>query len=237
MITMKKVFSTITKLVMLLSVIMLSACQEEPIPTKTKMQGVWEVVEAYNENNESIINDVNFLMPTYIHMDDKNSVNTTAGPMFMYLVYGNSNFIKISKKLDAAFQYSNLSLTEGEFFMTNEAYEDRFTIEMKLKFPTMETITTIMDLMGIKPPNLFEQVIYHKFLDVYVTVPEEDDQTMVWEFDDLTTTSYNVKDQYGNYVPWSLYDVPFSKARFVFKKRAESITELVKTHYDGNTQK
>lgn len=218
------------KIIFLIPIFLLFSCKEaEPVPTKAKMQGVWEVVEAYDEENKSIINDVNFLIPTYIQLDDKNSVNTTAGPMFMYLVYGGSNFIKITKKLDAAFQYSNLSLTEGEFFMSNNAYEERFTIEMKLKFPTMETINTILDLMGITPPNLFEEVIYHRFMDVYVSIPEDDENTMIWEFDNTTMTNYNIKDKYGNYVPWTLVNVPFSKARFVLQKRSESIVDLVKT--------
>lgn len=217
----------------------LNSCQEEekPVPTKEKMQGVWEVTEAYDDQNNSIMPNINHLAPTYIQMDDKNSVNSSAGPMFMYLVYGKSNFISITSKLDEAFKYADLSLTEGEFFISDEDYEDRFTVEIKMKFPTMETLTTILELMGIEPPKLFDAVIYHKFLDVHVTIPEEDPNTMVWEFDATTYTNYNVKDEKGYYVPWSLIDVPFTKGRFVFTKRVESLVDLVKASTAPKTAK
>lgn len=206
----------------------LTSCEPEPTPTHQLMQGVWQMDQAYNENDSVITESVNSFFPTYIHLDDNNSVNSTAGPMFMYVVYGGSKFVSIVSKLDQAFAYTDLKITEGEFFMVKDEVTDRFTIEIKMKFLTMESLTTLLEIMGINPPSLLEEVIYHKFVNVNVIVDEENPEQMIWEFDEQTEAIYNIKDQYGNYVAW--YGIPwenFTKGRFVFTKKSKSLTELV----------
>ena len=111
--------------------------------------------------------------------------------------------------------------------MQKNAVTDVFTIEMKMKFLTLETLTDILELMGINPPSFIEEVIYHKFVDVQVDIDEENDQQMVWTWTNRTQPVYNIKDQYGNYVLWDGIALnSFSKGRFVFRKRVESLIDL-----------
>lgn len=215
--------------ILLLATLSLTACkkEEEPIPTRDLMTGVWELTEAYDENDSLITDRINGTFPTYIHLDDNNSVNSTAAPMFMYLVYGKSNFVNIASKFDEAFGYADLKFTEGEFFMQKNVVTDVFTIEMKMKFLTLETLTDILELMGINPPSFIEEVIYHKFVNVNVQIDEENDQQMVWTWTNNTQPFYNIKDQYGNYVAWNgIAWESFTKGRFVFRKRVESLIDL-----------
>ncbi|MCI5057447.1 MAG: hypothetical protein MRY83_15130 [Flavobacteriales bacterium] len=205
----------------------LTGCTDEPTPTRDLMEGVWELTEAYDEDDSLITDRINGLFPTYVHLDDNNSVNSTAGPMFMYIVYGKSNFVNVASKLDQAFSYADLKFTEGEYFMKKDEVVDRFTIEMKMKFLTLESLTTILELMNINPPSFIEEVIYHKFIDVNVIIDDENDQVMEWAWDSSTQPTYNIKDEYGNPVLW--YGIPwesFTKGRFVFQKKVKSLTEL-----------
>ncbi|MBI4645440.1 MAG: hypothetical protein HY738_02315 [Bacteroidia bacterium] len=225
----------------LVLVFLFSACEEdEPTPTRDLMQGVWELTEAYNANDSLITNHVTSFFPTFIHLDDNNSVNSTTGPLFMYVVYGKSRFVEIISKLDQAFSYADLKLTEGEFFMKKNEVVDKFTIEIKMKFLTMEALTTILELMGINPPGLIEEVIYHKFMDVTVEISDEAPEQMTWIFTDNTQPVYNIKDEYGNYVSWTGLAInEFSRCRLKFEKRAKSLTELVQeaTENQGNNGK
>jgi len=205
-----------------------ASCDEVETPTHELMQGVWEITEAYDANDSSIIEHVNHMLPTYIWLDDMNGVTSTAGPMFMYIVYGESKFITITSKLDEAFKYADLTLTNGEFFMEKDKVVERFTIEMKMKFPTIETLETILDLMGLSLPSFVESVIYHKFIDVKVEIDDTDKETMIWTFDDVTQARYNIKDQYGDYVSWTGMPVEdFQRCKFVMVKKVKGIDELV----------
>lgn len=208
----------------------MSSCEpvEEPTPTHDLMQGVWELTEAYDETDSLITPRVTNLFPTFLHLDDNNSVNSTAGPLFMNIVYGDSKFVTFMSKLDDAFKYADMKLTEGEFFMIKNEVVDRFTIEIKMKFLTMESLTTILEMVGINPPGLMEAVIYHKFMDVNVLINDDNSEVMTWKFDDSTKPAYNIKDQYGNYVSWSgISPSNFSKVEVVWAKRVKSLTELV----------
>ena len=68
---------------------------EEEIPTKSNMEGVWEVIEAYDEDGTPIIDDIAFPVAAF-HLSSDNTVLSTAGPMTMYIVYGNSEYVKIA---------------------------------------------------------------------------------------------------------------------------------------------
>jgi len=207
-----------------------SSCEpvEEPTPTHDLMQGVWELTEATDENDSIITSRVTNLFPTFLHLDDNNSVNSTAGPLFMNIVYGQSDFVTFMSKLDDAFKYADMKLTEGEFFMIKNEVVDRFTIEIKMKFLTMESLTTILEMIGINPPGFVEAVIYHKFVDVRVEINDDNPDVMIWEFDDITEPRYNIKDEHGDYVSWSGVSVnKFSKITVRWEKRVKSLTELV----------
>jgi hypothetical protein len=208
--------------------------EETPIPTHELMQGVWELTEAYDANDSSIIEGINGIFPTYVHLDGNNSMLSTASPLFMYIVYGNSKFSKVTTQLDNAFGYLNNEITQGEFFMVKNEVVDNFTIEYKMKFIGMSTLTTILDMMGINKTGILEEVIYHKFRDVGVFIEDDNAETMTWVFDDYVLPIYNVKDQYGDYVLWNGISVDtYSRCTLVFKKRVQTINQLVQDYNDG----
>jgi acetyltransferase-like isoleucine patch superfamily enzyme len=62
------------------------------------MTGVWQVTDARDENGVSILSTINFPV-TVIQLAEANSVNSTAGPMFMNIVYGNSKYTQIASQV------------------------------------------------------------------------------------------------------------------------------------------
>ncbi len=61
-------------------------------------------------------------------MDDANSVNSTLGPLFMWIVYGDSKFISVTSKIDEVFKYADLQLTEGEWFIDKNKVVELWTM-------------------------------------------------------------------------------------------------------------
>jgi hypothetical protein len=201
---------------------------EKPTPTRELMQGVWEVTEAYDTSGESIMNHVSFLMPTYIKFDDYNSVSGTLGPMFMYIVYGESRFINITGKLDAAFDYLNYDWTTGEYGI-KDGEQNRFVVEIKMKLPGTQTLTEILDLMGVSHTQFIEPVIYHKFMNTYIYITDDNPNELIIEFDDAVEPEYNVKDPATlDYVLWTGVSVnAYSRCMFKLKKKTQSLEDLV----------
>lgn len=221
-------------IIALLSIIGLSVlgCEylfEEDIPTKSKMEGVWEVIEAYDADGTPIIDDIKFPV-TAFHLSSDNTVLSTSGPMTMYLVYGGSEYVKIASKIDQVFNYASLDVNGGEFFIEG-GQVNRFTLEMKLEgLPGQKALTELLELLKIGNDYL-DITVYHKFMDIKVTFAGADADTMMWEFDNLTHAVYNTKNQYGNYILWEGWPaVNFSKCSFVLRKRIKSLEEVIKEH-------
>ncbi|MDD3877799.1 MAG: hypothetical protein PHT69_14355 [Bacteroidales bacterium] len=207
----------------------LTSCEiEEEIPTKTRMEAVWQVTEAYNQSGEDILADVSFPLVGF-HLSSDNTIISSAGPMIMYIVYGDSKYTEIASKIDQVFNYSSLNFNGGEFFVGG-GVQNRFTLEMKLEgLPGQATLTTLLDLLGITD-DYWDVVIYHKFMDVFVEI-DPTGEKMIWEFDDKTTAVYNTKDNYGNYILWNGWPVNnFSKSRFVFTKKTKDLKDLIIEH-------
>ena len=202
---------------------------EEEIPTKSKMEGVWEVIEAYDADSTPIIDDIKFPV-TAFHLSSDHTVLSTAGPMAMYLVYGGNKYVEIASKIDQVFNYISLDVNGGEFFIDGGPV-NRFTLEMKLEgLPGQKALTELLELIGIGNDYL-DIVVYHKFMDIKVTFSGANDDIMMWEFDNLTHAEYNTKDQYGKYVLWQGWPaVNFSKCSFVLQKRVKSLEEVIKEH-------
>lgn len=196
-------------------------------PTKDKMEGVWVLTEAYDENDSNITKDLNFPV-TAFYLGSGNQVSSTGGPMFLHIVYGNNNYTKVMSKIDQVMNYASLSLTAGEWFI-DDGNVDRFTIEMKLEgLPGQKTIVELLKLIGIGSSDL-DVTIYHKFMDVQVTFGESD-TVMTWVFDDQTTAVYNTKDKYGNSVSWRGLDISkygFEHGTYIFHKRSKDIEEII----------
>ncbi len=218
-------------LVILIPVLFLSSCDEllddeaPPVPTKTRMEGTWEVVEAYDtEKDTSILKKVKVLYLGF-HLSSDNTINSTAGPMTTYLVYGDSKWTEISSTIDRIWDYTEYNTNGGEFFIES-GVTDRFTIEMKLEgIGGSSTIKDILEIVGVNAEFL-ETVVYHKFMDVEVTFNDDFTQ-MTWDFDETTFTEYNIKNQYGNYVLWEGWNAPFRKCKFVLEKRSKDLKDLL----------
>lgn len=199
---------------------------EDTTPTKTRMEGVWEVIAAYNEKDFSIIDSIQFPRIVFDLQSD-NTVISSAGPMMMYVVYGGSKYVNIASKIDEVFNYAKLSFTNGEFFIGGGVV-NRFTLEMKLEgLPGQEALTSLLKMLGIGNDYL-DVVIYHKFIDVSVEFAPTSNDTMEWCFDNVTTAVYNKKDTQGNYVLWYGWPVDvFSHCRFVMVKRIKTIEQII----------
>lgn len=227
---MKKYMSNLI-LILAISIITVgfSSCLKEETATKSLMEGVWEVTEAYNENGEDILTQVSFPV-TAFHLSSDNTVISTAGPMIMYIVYGKNKYTEIASKIDQVMNYASLSFNGGEFFVGG-GVQNRFTLEMKLEgLPGQKTLTTLLDMLGVTN-DYWDLVIYHKFMDVYVEINDANKEMMIIEFDNSTKAVYNTKDSYGNYILWQGWPVEnFSKCRFVLTKRVKDLKDLVTEH-------
>lgn len=219
-------FKSLLLILFVSSLTLFSACElEDMTPTKTSMEGVWEVTQAYNTQGNLINDKINFPI-TAFYLSSDNTVLSTAGPLFMYIVYGPNKYTDIASKLDQVFNYSTLTFNGGEFFVGPDQ-QTRFTLEMKLEgLPGQKTLTTLLELLGVQQ-SWFNQVVYHKFMDVKVSF-SGDMSTMIWEIDSQTTAVYNTKDQYGNYVLWQGWPVNnFQRCKIVMVKRSQDLRTLV----------
>ncbi len=210
-----------------ISSLLLVSCdlfQEEP-PTKSNMEGVWEATSVLNESNQEIVQDLKFPILAF-HLSSDNTVVSTAGPLVMYIVYGDNNYAQISSQIDQVFNYLTLSFNGGEFFVGGGT-QSRFTLEMKIEgIGGAHTLTTLLELVGVNP-TFQVPIIYHKFMDIKVSFTN-DYETMTWEIDSMTTAVYNTKDQYGNYVLWHGWPVDnFQRCKITFQKRTKDIRDLV----------
>jgi hypothetical protein len=198
--------------------------------TKEKMTGVWEVTGAWDENGVSVLSAISFPV-TVIHLADANSVNSTAGPMFMNIVYGNSAYTQIASQVDQVFNYASLDLTEGEWFIEG-GFPDRFTIEMKLQgLPGQSSLTTLLNMLGIAQ-NYLDVTVYHKFMDIEVSFEYgSEDSVMIWKFDDRTAAVYNKKDSYGNYVLWGGWPATsFGRYTFELTRRIKTVRQIIQDY-------
>jgi len=233
---LNKMKNTKKKLILVLVSILsmtIFSCEkwEQPTPTKTRMQGTWELTAAEDVNGNDIKTKVAFPV-TVIQLTDDNGMLGTQGPMFTYVVYGGSNWVTASAKIKQAFDYANFRFNTGEFFVESGTPK-RFTVEAKLQATALAGgLTDILTLLGVSN-GFLQQVVYHKFLNVAVSFPVEgtssgDTETMIWEFDDQTTAQYNYKDAQGNLLLWNGWPVDnFTRCKFTFTKRVKTLNEVV----------
>ncbi|MES2592053.1 MAG: hypothetical protein V4608_09225 [Bacteroidota bacterium] len=217
------------------TLLLISGCkkEEEEPPTKVLMQGTWELTAATNASGQNILGIVAFPVSA-IQLTDDNGMVGTQGPMFTYTVYGGSQWVSASSKIEQAFDYANFRFNTGEYFVES-GHPTRFTVEAKLQATALAGgLTDVLTIMGVNSSWL-QQVIYHKFINVKVTIPKlensDERNTMIWEFDNQTTASYNYKDSQGNIVLWGGWPVNnFSKGTFTFTKRVSGLNDIVTAH-------
>jgi hypothetical protein len=200
----------------------------EQDPTQSRMEGIWEVTEAYNEGGESILDSISIPI-TLFHLEGNQGLISTAGPMTTYLVYGGSKYASVASKIDQVFNYANIEPGDGEWFIEG-GQVTRFTIELKLEgIPGQSSLTDLLGWLGIGGDYL-DVVIYHKFIGVKVTFDNWEDSVMTWEFDNTTKAVYNIKNKTtGNYELWDGWPTDnFSRCKFVLTKRSKDIEDLIK---------
>jgi len=213
-----------------------TSCEKtDETPTKKRMEGVWQVVEAYDSSGTDIMSKIQGVIPiTVVYLTSDNTLLSTFGPLTTYLVYGDTKWTEISSKIDQVFNYANLSFNGGEYFIA-DGVVDRFTVEMKLEgIGGTSTLVEILNIFNIQAEWL-KSVVYHKFLDVKVSFNPTGDK-MTWTFDNTTFARYNMKDQYGDYVLWMGFPTnKFSKSKFVLQKRSKTLQDLVQEAYQPPT--
>lgn len=223
-----------------LFIIALVGCKKDPTPTKQLMQGNWELTSATDDGGNDITSQVAFPV-TVIQLTDDNGMIGTQGPMFTRIVYGDSKWIQASAKIKQIFDYANLRLNTGEFFV-GEGVQNTFTVEAKLQATAaVGGLKDVLEILGVANGYL-QQTIYHKFLNVSVSFPgysEEDGafsnnknesaDIMVWEFTTATEGAYNYKDAQGNQLMWNGWPVnSFKRCKFTFTKRTQGINDIIK---------
>ncbi len=196
-------------------------------PTRSRMLGTWQLVEAYTEDGDTIPNNLCFPI-TAFHFKNDDNLASTAGPMTTHIVYGPGRYANVASIIDQFFDYASFSPTAGDWFIGG-GDTDRFTLEMRLRgLPGQGAFTDLLGLLGIGNDHL-HMVIYHKFFDVRVTFHPQNDRIMYWDIDHLTTAQYNSRDHRGEPVLWRGVSAEnFSRGTFVFEKRSYDLEELVK---------
>ncbi len=224
------------KVQLLALMIVLFSCDKLDLetPTKTRMQGTWELTAAEDEEGNDIKSKVAFPV-TAVQLTDDNGVLGTQGPMFTYVVYGGSNWVTANAKIKQAFDYANFRFNTGEYFVETGVTK-RATIEAKLQATALAGgLTDILTILGVGN-GFLQQVVYHKFINVGVSFEREYPrgsgnsgvEIMIWEFDNQTTATYNYKDAQGNLLLWNGWPVDnFTRCKFTFTKRVTGLNEIV----------
>lgn len=193
-------------------------------PTYERMQAIWKVTEAKNEFGDDILGKINFPV-TVFDLQTSNALNSTAGPMATYMVYGANAYTNVATKIDQVFDYSKLDIDDGEWFIS-DGVTSRFTLLLKLEsVPGLTSLTTLLSWFGVYTPILRE-TIYYKFKNVKVTFDTDD--VMVWEFDNETTTEYYTVDEQGDKRLITLSTDSFSHCRFVLTKQVDGVVDIIK---------
>ena len=198
--------------------------QDQP-PTKTCMEGAWKVAKVYNSTGQDITAQLSYPVVAF-HLSSDQTVISTAGPLIMYIVYGQNKYTQIASSIDQVFNYTTLDFNGGEFFIDG-GVQSRFTLEMKLEgLPGQKAITTLLSLLGVGN-NYLDVVVYHKFMNVGVSF-STDYKTMYWDFDASTSAIYNKKDSFGNYVLWNGWPVTnFEHCQVILTKQTSDIRDIV----------
>lgn len=218
--------------------------EDEPTPTNELMEGVWELTSIVDESGNEIGDSIMGWFPCYMSFDAQNSVISTSGPVFMYLVYGRSRFVDITSKIDDVFKYADFALdgdlnflTNGEWFIDKNKVVTDFTIQMKLRFPTATTLSDVFSLMNLPLPEIVEDaldiIVYHRFKYVSVEIDDNNPDEMIWTFTDNVVADYNTKDMYGDYVTYT--GIPadsYQRCSMKFEKRIKGLTELTNQAID-----
>jgi len=213
-----------------LAVVSFTSCELNDLlntPTKQQMQGTWVLKQATNEKGMDITQKISFPV-TAFQLNNTNGMVGTMGPMFTYLVYGESKWTSIMGKLDQAFDYGHLRFDDGEFFVA-DGQVNSFTVEPKLLVTAAVGGGALIDILKVFGVNasFLEKTIYHKFKNVAVSFDGSD--TMIWTFDSSTQAFYNYKNAEGDKLLWEGWPTTgFQKCTFVFTRKTLKLEDIVR---------
>lgn len=209
---------------------------DDPTPTETLMEGVWEVTAVYDMGaSDPAVNMLDSIglgyntrkVPQYMKLSEDGYIQTTAGPLFLYLVYGNKNWTNFFGKLDDVFKYADLEFTNGNWAIDNGVVSD-FDIRITLMPPSMKTFTSILELFGVNTQQI-KSYLLHEFLNVDVTV--KGSNRMEWEWtNDVLATYFTSGDNFTE-EKWLGFEASkYTRCKIVFEKRAGTLQDLVQAN-------
>lgn len=230
------------KLLLLALFLMLSSCEllqlTAPTPTATLMKGVWQVTELYDISSDTEDSTVNMIdsiglgyrgnkVPQYFDIQEDGTVTSTAGPLMLYIVYGNGNYTNFTAKLDDIFNYADYKFTNGEWRI-EDGTVDNFEIQMKLSPPGMKTLTDILELFGVNTQKIKTYLI-HRFYKVDVDISNSSKKRMEWIFSDSTDARYFVQgNSFDTDEEWAGWDAhKFTRCKLVLEKQVGTLQDLI----------
>ncbi len=231
--------TTIKSVLTFLLVILLQGCGlleslNDPTPTQTLMEGVWEVTAVYDMGKDSTVNMLDSIglgykssrIPFFVKLSEDGDMQSTAGPLFLYLVYGNRSYPNFFGKLDELFRYGDMETTNGDWSI-NDGIQNNFDIQIKLMPPSMKTFTNILELFGVNVQKI-KTFLLHRFNDVSVDIDSVTPKKMTWRWSSSVDATYFTSgDNFDNVIWLGWQATKFSRCKVVFEKRVGTLQDLV----------
>lgn len=187
--------------------------------TKNLLTGTWKLTEMYDDLEILSTHLITDAGDCYISIDSSGDVISTAGPMFMFIGFGYPKYSTVVDTLDNYFHYYTGNRTSGEIYMPDNSLFDDITIQMKMSFDNVSRWNYLLNTMSVQAPSLAEPVIYFKFSNVILQLEEANPEEMTWLITSATIPEYTLKDQYGDYIPWTeISSTNLSLCSLVFEK-------------------
>lgn len=206
----------------------------DPTPTQTLMEGVWQVSGVYDMSKDSTVNMLDSIglgykssrIPFFVKLSEDGDMQSTAGPLFLYLVYGNRNYSNFFGKLDELFRYGDMETTNGDWSI-NDGIQNNFDIQVKLMPPSMKTFTNILELFGVNVQKV-KTFLLHQFNNVSVKVDANSPKQMTWTWtNSVAATYFTSGDNFKNVIWVGWEATKFSRCKVVFEKKVGTLQDLV----------
>jgi len=224
---------------LILMVILVQGCSildsfNDPTPTQTLMEGVWQVTAVYDLSNDSTVNMLDSIglgykssrIPFFVKLSEDGDMQSTAGPLFLYLVYGNRNYTNFFGKLDDLFRYADMETTNGDWSI-NDGIQDDFDMQVKLMPPSMKTFTNILELFGVNVQKI-KTFLLHRFNNVSVDIDSSSPKEMTWRWTSAVDASYFTSGDNFDNVIWVGWEATkFSRCKVVFEKKVGTLQDLI----------
>lgn len=204
------------------------------IPTADLLPGVWKVTEAIRlDDSTSFLAEISRPIPAYFWLTRDQSISSTAGALWTYIVYGKSSFVNTLGVIDNFLNYVNLDYNGGEYGV-GEGVVDHIAVELKLFMLGTVALKDFLGLLGVPALSIVNTILYHKFLDVDIEI-SDDGQTMTWLIDDNSAARYNYKVAGPDVIKavWDGVSVStFTRCEITLTKQLSTLNVLVNDAYN-----